>query len=298
MRTYFNQLGVLMVACMVPSVSWAVNIFACEPEWAALSKEIAPQAHIYSATTAYQDPHFVQAKPSLIAKMRRADLVICSGAELEIGWLPALLLKANNAKVRHTDGGLLYVAEHVHRLDQREHVDRSMGDVHAMGNPHIHLSPKAISKAATLIANRLAQIDSEQAHHYTQAATAFQTRWAESVNTWEQQAATLQGKQLVAYHTSYRYLFDWLGINQVADLEPKPGLPPTSGHLATLLTQLKGHDVSAVVYTPYQDAKPANWLASKAAIPAAELPYTVEKTESLFSLYQRTIDTLVALVKR
>jgi len=293
-RTYSNAL-LLLLASILPGTSWALNIFACEPEWAALSREIAPDATIYSATTAHQDPHFVQAKPSLIAKMRRADLVICSGAELEVGWLPALLMKANNADVQSTEQGLLYIAEHVERLDQLEKVDRSMGDVHAMGNPHVHLSPEAISRAAAVLTERLIQLDSARLAEYRAAEVSFQQRWSKAVSRWTEQAAGLANRPLISYHSSYRYLFAWLGIRQIADLEPKPGLPPTSAHLAALLSQLQSTAVGGVVYTSYQDPKPASWLADKAGLPALQLAYSTEQQESLFSLYQRIIDTLLTL---
>ena len=131
-----------------------MNIFACEPEYAALAKELAPSAKIYTATTAMQDPHQVQARPSLIAKMRQADLVICAGADLEIGWLPMLQMKSANTRVRSTDDGLFFAADHVETLDQMSNVDRSMGDVHSAGNPHLHFSPQRvldIAKALTCI---------------------------------------------------------------------------------------------------------------------------------------------------
>jgi len=273
----------------------ALNIFTCEPEWAALAKEIAPTAKIDSAATAYQDPHYVQARPSLIAKIRKADLLICSGAELEIGWLPALLMRSNNAKVSDPNKGLIYAAEHVERLDQLSKVDRSMGDVHAMGNPHVHLSPDAIATVAKVISQRLALIDADNASLYREAELNFQQRWQQSVKQWQVQSQALKGMQLLAYHTSYRYLFEWLSIEQIGDLEPKPGLAPTSGHLASLLELIKGKPAKAVVYTAYQDEKPAQWLSNKAKIHAQKLAFTVEKGQSLFELYQSAIDELLEI---
>ena len=296
MRIYSNLgLALLLLNMALPAA--AINIFTCEPEWAALAKEIAPNATISSATTNKQDPHFVQARPSLIAKVRRADLLICSGAELEIGWLPALLMKANNRKVRDPKLGLLYVAEQVERLDQLKSVDRSMGDLHAMGNPHVHFSPKAISTIAGHIAARLQKLDPDNSQQYAQSKEVFVAKWQQAVINWQAQAQSLNEMKIMAYHTSYRYLFAWLGIKQVADLEPKPGLPPTSGHLASLLKQIKAEPVSGVVFTSYQDPKPAAWLAAKSGIKALQLPYTVADEQTLFELYQATINGLLEIKK-
>jgi zinc/manganese transport system substrate-binding protein len=274
----------------------ALNIFACEPEWAALAKELAPDADIYSATTAYQDPHMVQARPSLIAKLRRADMFICSGVELEIGWLPALQMKANNSRVGNGRPGAFYAAEQVTRLDMQVDVDRTMGDVHAAGNPHVHLDPHRLLSIAEALAQRLAELDSVNRELYFQRLGKFKERWQAATVEWEQQAAILQGRQVVAYHTTYRYLFEWLGIKQIADLEPKPGLPPSSGHLATLLQKIKGQALLGIIYASYQDPKAAEWLSSKLAAPVIPLAYSVgaDDTEDLFALYQRIIEQLLA----
>lgn len=284
---------------MAPQVQ-ALNIFACESEWAALAKELAPDADIYSATTAYQDPHMVQARPSLIAKLRRADMFICSGAELEIGWLPALQMKANNSRVRDSQPGAFYAAEQVERLDALEHVSRLMGDVHAAGNPHVHLDPHRLLTIAVALAQRLQQIDPEQAEQYQQRLHAFTSRWQAAIAEWEQQAKPLQGKKVVAYHSSFRYLFDWLHISQVADLEPKPGLPPTSGHLASVLQQIQGVPLLGIIYANYQDPKAAQWLSGKSGEPVIPLAYSVgaDDTTDLFMLYQRIVQQLLTAAER
>ena len=165
-RTFINRLmanGLLLGLLLASGLAQAeLRIFACEPEWAALARELVPDATIDVATSHVQDPHYVQARPSLIAKMRQADLVICSGAELEIGWLPALLQKANNAAVMDPQRGLFYAAEQVERLDVQAHSDRSQGDVHAAGNPHVHLSPEHILTIANALAPRLQLLQPQQ----------------------------------------------------------------------------------------------------------------------------------------
>ncbi|MBA6290020.1 metal ABC transporter solute-binding protein, Zn/Mn family [Colwellia sp. MB3u-4] len=272
-----------------------MNIFACEPEYAALAKELAPDARIYSATTAMQDPHQVQARPSLIAKMRQADLVICAGAELEVGWLPMLQMKAANVQVRSTEKGLFFATEQVKTLDQMSNVDRSMGDVHSLGNPHVHFSPPRMLTIAQALTDKLIQLDEEQSAKYQQQLSRFSSRWQLAMTKWQVKARGLQGMKVIAYHSSFRYLFDFANIEQVADLEPKPGLPPTSSHLASLLKRAKKGDVAAIIIASYQDKRGANWLAEKSNLPVIVLPLSVggnEQSKDLFSLYDSILDLL------
>lgn len=272
-----------------------LNVFACEPEYAALAKELAPTANIYSATTALQDPHQVQARPSLIAKMRQADLVVCAGADLEVGWLPMLQMKSANAKVQSTEKGLFFAADHIETLDKLASVDRSMGDVHAQGNPHLHFDPMRLLQVATALTSKMAQLDPASEAHYQQSLADFTARWQAAIPRWEEQAKGLQGKKVIAYHSSFRYLFNWLGIEQVVDLEPKPGLAPTSGHLASLLTRAEQGDILAVVVASYQDERGAKWLGEKSHLPVLMLPMSVggnDSSKDLFSLYDSVISLL------
>jgi len=275
-----------------------LNIFACEPEYAALAAEITGEtANIFSATTAQQDPHFIQARPSLIAKMRRADLVVCAGADLEIGWLPMLQMKSNNRQVQTTDKGLFYAADHVDNLDIPVNVDRSMGDVHTLGNPHVHLDPIRVGQLAIALTAKLSQLDDSNRELYQQNLASFEQRWQLSTQKWQQQAKPLKGMKVITYHSSFRYLLDFLGVEKVADLEPKPGLPPSSTHLLKLLDIVNEQQVKLVLYTGYQDAKAAKWLADKTDVTRIQLPYTVggdKHANDLFSLMDRQIAMLLS----
>ena len=296
MRINFKLILTSALLTLSHSAFAQFNIFACEPEYAALAKELAPDARIYSATTAMQDPHQVQARPSLIAKMRQADLVICAGAELEIGWLPMLQMKAANSQVRSTDNGLFFAADHIVTLDKMANVDRSMGDVHSQGNPHVHFSPQRMLVIANSLTKKLIQLDAGQAESYQSQLDNFTHRWQLASVKWQQMASELKGLKVIAYHSTYRYLFDFSGIEQVADLEPKPGLPPTSGHLAKLLKRASKGDISTIVIASYQDQRGANWLAEKANLSVVVLPLSVggnEQSKDLFSLYDSVLDLLV-----
>ncbi|WP_076412030.1 metal ABC transporter solute-binding protein, Zn/Mn family [Shewanella sp. UCD-KL12] len=275
-----------------------LNIFACEPEYAALAKELAPGAEIYSATTAMQDPHQVQARPSLIAKMRQADIAVCAGADLEVGWLPMLQMKSSNAKVRSTDQGLFFAAEQVETIDQLTSVDRSMGDVHAKGNPHLHFSPERMLQVAKSLTEKLIATDPGSKSQYEAALNDFSQRWSAAIPVWESKALPLKGKKVIAYHSSFKYLFDWVGMEQVADLEPKPGLPPSSSHLASLLTRAEAGDIMGIIVASYQDERGANWLGDRASLPVQVLPMSVggnDQSQDLFSLYDSVLDLLLSI---
>ncbi|WP_455220802.1 metal ABC transporter substrate-binding protein [Kaarinaea lacus] len=277
--------------------SASINIFACEPEWGSLAMELGgDNVKVYTATTAFQDPHRIEARPSLIAKMRRADLVVCSGADLEIGWLPLLLRSSANKKVQLGQPGYFEAAMQVERLDIPDKVDRAMGDVHAKGNPHVHLDPQRVATIANALTQRLSEIDPDNAARYQQRGSNFQSRWQSAMEQWNQKALPLKGQRIVVHHKDWVYLFDWLGIEEAAALEPKPGVPPTTGHLASILTSLKSSPAKLIIYTSYQDSKAANWLHERANIPAVQLPFTVggnDKATDLFSLMDETLDLLL-----
>jgi zinc/manganese transport system substrate-binding protein len=275
----------------------ALKIFTCEPEWAALAREIGgDEVEAFSATTALQDPHHIEARPSLIARVRSADLVVCTGAELEAGWLPPLLRQAGNAKVQPGQPGYFEAAAQVERLDVPKTLDRAQGDIHAAGNPHVHTDPRRVATIAGRLATRLAEIDAPNAAHYREQHARFDKRWTEAVQRWTARAAPLKGQRIVAHHKDWVYLFDWLGIAEAGTLEPRPGIPASVAHLTQLKQGLTRAPARLVVRTPYQDSRPSEWLAREAGLRAVVLPYTVGGTEqarNLFSLFDDTLDRLL-----
>ncbi len=280
---------------LVAGPAQALNVFTCQPDWAALVKEHAPDADVYSATTAYQDPHFIQARPSLIAKMRKADLVVCSGAEQEIGWLPELQRQSRNAKVANGAPGLFWVSDHVNLLDKPDKVDRAMGDVHASGNPHVQFAVAAMPQISRALTAKLAELDQANAADYQRRGQEFQQRWLGKMNVWRVKAQPLKGKKVVGYHATYRYLYDWLGIHQQADLEPKPGVSPTTAHLSKL-AQLDAEGIYAIVYSTHQSDNAANWLAQRTGLAKLTLPQSVggsEQAKDMFSLIDSSITALL-----
>jgi len=280
-----------------PSAQAKLNIFACEPEWKALAEAIGgDKVKVTSATTAFQDPHHIEARPSLIAKTRRADLIICTGSELEIGWLPLLLRQSGNKNVQAGQPGYFLASEQVERIEIPEQMDRSMGDIHAGGNPHVHLDPNRLLTIAEVLTQRLAVVDVENAGFYEAQFEQFEAQWLEALKGWESQVAALKGKKVVVYHKNWSYLLAWLGMEAVADMEPKPGIPPTSSHLVSLLQLAKTEQPEAILVAAYQDDKGARWLAKKSGIPVLSLPFTVggnEASTDLHGLYQNTLTQLL-----
>ena len=290
--------AIALSVCAQPAAA-ALNIFACEPEWGALARELGgDKVTVYVATTALQDPHRIEARPSLIARARSADLLVCTGAELEIGWLPLVQAQAGNPNIQPGRPGHFEAARHLSLIEVPQRVDRSQGDVHSQGNPHVHLDPRNIARVAAALAERMAQIDRGDAAHYQARAKDFLTRWQPAIARWEKQAAPLKGMGLVVYHKDLSYLIRWLGLREVGALEPKPGLPPTTSHLSELLARLAADPAKAVVRSAYQDARPGEWVAERAKIPLVTLPYTVGGTppaKDLFGLFDETVTRLLAV---
>jgi zinc/manganese transport system substrate-binding protein len=288
----------LLMLLVLPIAAQAkLEIFACEPEWAALATEIGgAEVNTYSATTAMQDPHYIQARPSLIARVRNADLVICSGAQLEIGWLPALLQKANNRNVLPGSVGYFEASAYVVRLDATGNVDRSQGDIHPQGNPHIQTNPHNIAAVARALRTQLALLDPKNAENYEAGFARFSERWKSAIADWESKAAVLRGTRVITHHKSWVYLERWLGLSEAANLEAVPGLPPTAVHLSRLTSQFGDGGADVIIYSPYQDSKAAEWLSERTGITAVVLPLTVGGTENatdLFGLFDDIIDRLL-----
>ena len=294
-----RKLLIPLILLLAPLVAAAeLRIFACEPEWAALADEIGGElVDSYSATTALQDPHYIQARPSLIAKVRRADLVICSGAQLEIGWLPALLQKANNRKVMPGSAGYMEASSFVVRLDPTGNVDRSQGDIHPQGNPHIQTNPHNILAVARALGRRLGEIDPANTSTYEQNLNQFVTNWQAGIKRWESEAAGLRGKQAITHHRSWVYLLRWLGIEEVANLEAIPGLPPTASHLGKLVSRFEAGGADVIIRAPYQHDKASNWLSERTGITAIMLPLTVGGTEQATDLYALFDDIIARLAQ-
>jgi zinc/manganese transport system substrate-binding protein len=301
MKTTFRALFALLAAAVAWPACAAVNVFACEPEWAALAQELGgDKVSVFAATTPMQDPHRIEARPSLVSRMRNADLVICSGSELEVGWLPLLFPQAGNDRIQPGSPGYIEASQYVVRLEIPKVVDRALGDIHPSGNPHVHLDPRNIAKVAEVVTARLAEIDHANADTYRARAEDFNKRWQQAIEKWRQQAQPLKGVPIVVYHKDMSYFINWSGMREVGSLEPKPGIPPTPTHLAELVERMKRTPAKAVVYSPYNNPGAAQFLSQRTNIPVVPLPFTVggtPKAKDLFGLFDDTIERLLAVAK-
>jgi zinc/manganese transport system substrate-binding protein len=295
--------AIVLAACAICSASAhaALNVLACEPEWEALTTELGgDKVKVSSATNALQDPHRVEARPGLIARTRNADLLVCTGLELEAGWLPLLVQQSGNPKIAPGQPGHFEAGAFVPRLDVPGKLDRSEGDVHAAGNPHIQQNPHNIALVAAALARRLADIDPANAAYYQARQKDFAARWNAAMQKWETQAAPLRGVAVVEHHKNMEYLMNWLGMRQVGTLEPKPGSEPSAAHLGELLSQLQRQPARMVLRASYQDARASQWLSERAHIPAVQLPFTVgadDKSKDLFGLFDTTVQRLLDAAK-
>ena len=296
MRSHLLIVMVALVAWISPARA-DLNVFATVPEWGALVQELGgDKVRVYTATNALQDPHHVEAKPSLIARARSADLVVATGAELEIGWLPLILQQAGNPKVQPGRPGYFEAATHVALLGKPTRLDRAEGDVHPQGDPHIQTDARNIARIAAPLAAKMAELDPPNAALYQARLKTFSERWSAAVARWEREAAPLKGVPIVVQHKAFTYLIDWLGMKEVAALEPKPGLEPTTAHLASVLETLQKTPAKMVLRAAYQGDRASQWVAERGKVKAVALPFTVggdDGAKDLFGLFDDTIQRLL-----
>ena len=287
----------LLVAMGFPAAA-ALPVFATVPEWGALVREIGgDKVSVFVATTALQDPHRIEARPSLLAQARRAQLVVATGADLEAGWLPLVVRDSGNAGIQRGQPGYFEAARYVTLLDVPVALDRTQGDVHATGNPHIQLDPRNLLKIGDALATRLGELDPPNAAAYRAGYQAFAGKWQAAIGRWEKEAAPLRGVPVLVHHASFLYLARWLGLKETGTLEPKPGVEPGSGHLSGLLARQQSAPARMVLRTAYQSDGPSMWIAGKAGIPAVMLPFTVGGSPEAGDLYGLFDDTIRRLLK-
>jgi len=292
-----SLIAALALALAGPALA-ALNVFATVPEWGALVQELGgDKVKVYVATNALQDPHHVEAKPSLIARARNADLVVATGAELEIGWLPLVTQQAGNPAIQPGKPGYFEAAQFVMLLEKPTRLDRAEGDVHPGGNPHIQTDPRNIAKVAAPLAARLAELDPPNAAHFQERYKAFAERWNAAIAKWQNDAAPLKDAPIVVQHKAFVYLEQWLGLKQVAALEPKPGVEPTTAHLSEVLALLQRQPAKMVLRAAYQSARASEWIAERAKLNVVVLPFTVGGDDAAKDLYGLFDDTIARLLK-
>ena len=295
-----NIIALLLAVCSTLAHA-DLKVFATVPEWGALAQELGgDKVKVYTATTGLQDPHRIQARPSLIANARTSNLVIATGGGLEDGWLPVVQRESNNAGIMPNQPGYLAATQYVRMLDVPAVVDRTMGDVHAEGNPHIQTDPRNLLLIAKAVSTRMQELDPENATYYRTQLTQFDQRWLANLQRWQKEAAPLRGVKVWVQHDGYPYMNAWLGLNQVGVLEPRPGVEPSSRQLADILQRQQTVQGRMVIASAYMNDAPSKWLSEKANIPVVVLPFTVggnEQVKSLTALYDDTVQRLLAALK-
>ncbi len=299
----FATISLIILPNFAQARDWATaEIFACEPEWGSLAKEIVgDKAKIVVATSKFQNPHFVQAKPSLISDIRKADIVFCSGSDLEVGWLPVLLEKSSKSEIQAGGRGYLMASDFVNKLETNtKGLDRSKGDIHPFGNPHIHLDPNNIPPVAAEFLKRILAIDPANRKTYQENYDKFVDKWAVATAKWQKRAEVLKDMPIVISHNQWAYLVNWLGLKVVTNLEEKPGIAPSSRYLFKVLETVKNQPVKMIIYAPFEDKEPIMWLFSRTNIKATLLPFTTQEEGSpkdLFSLFDQTLNILISAQK-
>jgi len=288
-------LALLLLLCALPAAA-AVKILATVPEWGALAREIGgKRVDVMVATTAMQDPHRIEARPSLIARARTAKLIVATGADLEIGWLPLLLRESGNDRIQLGQPGYFEAASVVRLRDVPQIIDRSMGDVHAEGDPHLHLDPHNILLVAAALSERLAQIDPDGAAAYRDNFERFSGRWRAAIARWEAEGASLKGRTFLQVHRSFGYLAHWLGMACRGELEPKPGIEPGSAHLGSIVASQRSAPAAMILRAAYQSEAAGQWVSDRTGIPFITLPFTVGGTPQATDLFSLFDDTLARL---
>jgi zinc/manganese transport system substrate-binding protein len=301
MKTFIRGILVTLALAVALPAHAELKILATTADWGALAAELGgDRVDVYTASGALQDVHRVEAKPSLVARARSAALLIVNGAELEIGWLPVLIRESGNKRIQPGAAGYFEAAAQVALLEKPAKLDRAMGDIHPQGNPHIQLNPRNVLTVAKALTARLAALDATNAAFYQQRGADFAKRWTEAIARWESRAAPLKGVPVVVMHRDQTYLCNWLGLKQVAAIEPKPGVPPSAGYLGQLVTQLSATPARVILRNAYNDPKAADWLAKRTGTPVVLLPFSVGGTDGakdLFGLFDDTLDRLLKVVQ-
>lgn len=292
-------LCLVLLAAALPAR--ALEVLACEPEWGSLVRELGgDRVVVHEATTGRQDPHRIEARPSLIARARKADLLVCTGAELEAGWLPLLLRQAGNPDIQPGRPGHFEAVPVLQLIEIPTRLDRAEGDVHPAGNPHVQLDPRNILRVAEALAVRLAERDPANRAHYLERLSDFRQRWQAAIGRWEAQGRALSGLPVAVHHRTFSYLIRWLGLKEVVVLEPRPGVEPSAAHLASVVETLRREPARLILRASYQDSRASEWVAERARIPAVVLPATVGGTPGaadLFGLFDDILARLAAAAR-
>ena len=306
-RAYFRLVAAglcLWVLASAPaSAASKLRIVATTEDLAALAREVGgDRVRVDAIARGYQDPHFVDPKPSFILKLSRADLLIFVGLQLEVGWLPPLITQSRNRRVQVGAPGYMDVSQYNQILDiPTGIITRAMGDVHPLGNPHYWLDPENGRRSARAIQARLAQLRPEDAAYFQQRFEDFSRRLAEAEKRWDQQMAPYRGTQVVSYHRSWPNFIKRFGLEVVGYVEPKPSIPPTPQHTLALINQMRRDNIKLILVEPYFDLKTPESIARATGAEVLVLLPSVggeREVTDYFKLFDYNIGLLTAALDR
>src|SRR5262245_39551969 len=264
-----------------------ISVVATTPDLAALAKEIGGEAvDVKALAKPTEDPHFVDAKPSLIVTLNRADVLIDGGAELELGWLPALLESARNDKIAAGAPGRISASQGVRLLEIPTSFDRSKGDVHSLGNPHFLLDPLSVKLVVAQMAEHFSQVDPKSADLYKANLKKFNDALDAKYAEWQKQLAPYKGAKLVTYHKDFVYLAQRFNLNVVDNLEPKPGIAPSPAHLAKVIGEMKANNVRVILVQPFQNRKTAETVARQTDAVVLDMPQQPGADKGVITYFQ------------
>ncbi|HXE76576.1 MAG TPA: metal ABC transporter substrate-binding protein [Candidatus Xenobia bacterium] len=270
---------------------------------ASLTREVGgDHVEVEAIARGYQDPHFVEAKPSFILKLNRADLLVLVGLQLEVGWLPPLITQSRNPRIQLGTPGYLDVSQFCKILEiPTGQITRAMGDVHPLGNPHYWLEPENGRRIAQAIANRLAELRPQEASYFQQRFQDFSQRLAAAEKVWDQKMAPYRGRKVVTYHRSWPNFAERFGLNVVGYVEPKPGIPPSPSHTLELINMMKRENIKLILVEPYFDLKTPKAVARETGAEVVVLLPSVggeKEVTDYFKLFEYDINLLVAAFGR
>src|SRR3954462_4928659 len=273
-----------------------LRVVATTPDLASVAREVAgDRANVVALAKATEDPHFVDAKPSFVVTLNRADALVEGGAELELGWLPPLLENSRNSKIAAGAPGHIVASEGIRVLEIPTSFDRSKGDIHSLGNPHFMIDPVAAKTVARNIANHLGQIDPKNAAAYNANLAKFNGRIDAKLAAWQQQLAPYRGAKIVTYHRDFIYLAQRFGLTIVDELEPKPGIAPSPAHLAQVIGKMRANNVKVILVQPFQNRKTAETVARQtgaAVLDTPQQPGAASNTNSYFDMMDNLVGAL------
>lgn len=284
------------LAALLTAAQAKLNVVATLPDYGAVAREIGgDKVDVTVLAKPTEDPHFVDARPSFIVKLRNADVLIEGGAELEMGWLPPLLQNARNSKLETGAPGRVVASQGIRMMNVPTTLTRAAGDVHALGNPHFMVDPIIAKAVAKHIAEAFAASDPANAAHYLANYAKFEQTMNAKLQDWGRAMLPFKGRQFVAYHDSWPYFAHRFGLVSEIFLEPKPGIPPSPSHLAKVIGEMKAAHVKAILVEPFHNRKIAEKVASSTGAhiaDVAQFPGALPNTDS----YVAFMDTVVARV--